>query len=105
MFKKRSKYKNFLGLLKDLLACPEWLALPNRAKLAYIYIKREYRGNNNGTIVAPYKTLKMVLKSPATISNAIKTLEDRKWIETTKQGGLYQHASEYRLTFLYDKFM
>lgn len=102
--KRDQKNRDFVGLSRKMLLSQEWLSLPNCAKLAYVYFKKNYNGFNNGEIVAPYKELKKVLKSSATISKAIKTLENKQWIETTEQGGLFQKVSRYRLTFLYDPF-
>jgi hypothetical protein len=102
--KEKNKHRNFVALLRPLLDSPEWLNLSSSAKLAYLYFKRAYVGHNNGEIRLYYSQMNRVLKSPATFSKAIKELEDKNWIKTEKQGGLFQRASIYSLSFLYDRF-
>ena len=60
--------------------------------------------SSNGEIKLYYSQMRKVLKSSATFSKAIKELESKNWIKTVDQGGLYQRASTYSLTFYYDKF-
>jgi len=93
-----------MALLRPLLDSPEWLNLSTSAKLAYLYFKKAYVGHNNGEIRLYYSQMKKILKSSATFSKAIKELEEKNWIKTENQGGLFQRASTYSLTFLYDRF-
>ena len=102
--KKQKKYRDFMALLRPLLDSPEWLNLSTSAKLAYLYFKKAYVGHNNGEIRLYYSQMKKILKSSATFSKAIKELEEKNWIKTENQGGLFQRASTYSLTFLYDRF-
>ena len=100
----KHKYRNFVAFLRPLLDSPEWLNLSNSAKIAYLYFKSAYVGHNNGEIKLYYSQMRKVLKSSATFSKAIKELENKNLIKTVDQGGLYQRASTYSLTFYYDKF-
>jgi predicted transcriptional regulator len=87
-------------LLKSL----EWKGLSAAAKLAYLYIKAKYNGANNGGISLHYSELRGIkgLCSHATISKALKELEQKEWISRTKEGGLYGYSNHYKLTGKYD---
>jgi len=90
-----------------LYHCQEWKELGVAAKLLYLYIKGKYNGANNGLIRLYYSELKNVkgLASPTTISQAIKELETKGWIERTKAGGLHRYFNNYRLTGKYDEHL
>ncbi len=102
--RKKGKHRDFVAFLRPLLDSPEWLDLSNSAKLAYLYFKKAYVGHNNGEIKLYYSQMGKVLKSSATFSKAIKELENKNWIKTENQGGLFKRASTYSLTFLHDRF-
>ena len=102
--RRKSKYRNFVMVCRDMLDRPEWRGLSPSAKLAYLYVKGGYNGSNNGSIQVPYTTLSDVvgLRSSSTISSAIQELERRGWIRRTNLGGLFRLPTAYELTGKYD---
>lgn len=92
----------FVMLDKATLDSSEWKGLSHSGMIAYIYIKKNYNGGNNGNIPLKYSELKGVLAA-ATLSNALKGLEQKGWIKKTKHGGLYRFYCLYELTGKHDR--
>ena len=99
---RKRKGSHFVMLERATLNSPEWKSLTKPEMIAYIYIKKNYNGGNNGKISLKYSELKEVL-APATLSNALKGLIKKEWIEKTQHGGLYRYYCLYKLTGKYDK--
>ncbi|MFC1704576.1 hypothetical protein ACFL1E_07355 [Candidatus Omnitrophota bacterium] len=102
MSRKKRKGPRFVMLDKQLLESEEWKKLSHAEMIAYIYIKKNYNGSNNGKIPLKYAELKGIL-APATLSKALKGLIDKEWIEKTQHGGMYRYYCLYKLTGKYDK--
>jgi hypothetical protein len=102
--RRRSKYRNFVMVCRDMLNHPEWRGLSPSAKLAYLYVKDGYIGTNNGNIQVPYTSLRDVvgLRSTSTISTAFRDLEKNGWIRRKKERGLFRTPSLFELTGKYD---
>jgi len=92
----------FVMLERETLNRPECKALTNAEFRVYTYIKKNYNGSNNGEVPLGYTELKGVM-APATISSALKGLQDKGWIEKTQHGGLYRYYCLYKLTGKYDR--
>ena len=60
-------------LERTTLKSEEWKNLTSSEKIAYIYVKNNYNGGNNGEIPLKYSELKEIL-APATLSRALKGL-------------------------------
>ncbi len=88
-----------------LFHCDEWKVLSPSAKLLYLYLKARFNGSNNGKIRLSYSALSGIkgISSSATISKAMKELEESGWINRTKIGGLYRNNNEFRLTAKFDE--
>jgi len=99
--KKRKSYRPFVMLENATLNSQEWKQLTHSEMVAYVYIKKNFNGGNNGEIPLKYSELKGVM-APATISKALKGLVTKGWIEVTRHGGLYRYFCKYRLTGKYD---
>jgi len=70
---------------KNMLYEDAWKQLSHSEMIAYIYLKANYNGSNNGEIPFRYSSMKGVM-SPATLSKALKRLQgervdckDRAW--------------------------
>ncbi len=103
MSKRHGKHKGppFVMLERGMLNSPEWKGLSRTAMIAYIYIKKNYNGSNNGEISLKYTDLVGIM-APATISAALKELKAKEWIDKTQHGGLHRYYCKYRLTGQHD---
>jgi hypothetical protein len=96
----RRKGPPFVMLDHSLVDSEAWKKLKPAEQEHYIYIKRNYNGSNNGQIPFKYTESK---RGPGTISEALKGLIRKQWIEKTKHGGLYRYYCLYKLTGKHDK--
>ncbi|MEK7078836.1 MAG: hypothetical protein AAB929_02090 [Patescibacteria group bacterium] len=101
MARKKNKHRRFVLIERQTLMSPQWRELSHAEMIAYIYIKNNYNGGNNGEIPLKYSELKSVM-APATLSKALKGLRNKEWIEKTKHGGMYRYYCLYQLTGKYD---
>jgi len=101
MHKKKNKHRRFVMLERQTLLSPKWKELSHSEMIAYIYIKNNFNGSNNGDIPLKYLELKGIL-APETLSKALKGLESKEWIEKTKYGGMFRYYNLYRLTGRHD---
>lgn len=99
-----------MALKIELLKDPEWRALPDSAKIIYIYMRSKFSQLTvqNGNITLAYSELEDMY-STRTISNGFKMLEKKQFIEKTKQGGLFGGICQYRFvgkhrSFIYKGF-
>lgn len=97
----KKRYPPFVMLERAMLDSPEWKSLTQAEMIAYIYIKKNYNGGNNGKIPLKYVEMKGVC-APATLSKALKGLIKKGWIEKTQHGGLYRYFCLYELTGQFD---
>lgn len=102
MSRKRRSCPPFVMLEKETLNSQQWKGLSHSEMITYIYIKKNYNGGNNGEIPLKYSELKGIL-APATLSKALKGLENKKWVERTQHGGLFRYYCLYKLTGKYDR--
>jgi len=103
-YHKRSQSRKgppFVMLERATLVSDEWKELSHSEMIAYVYLKKNYNGGNNGTVPLKYNELKGILAS-ATLSTALKGLESKGWIKKTKHGGLYRFYCLYELTGKHD---
>jgi len=103
MRKRFKRYPPFVMLERATLDSREWKELTKSEMIAYIYIKKNYNGRNNGKIPCPYSNLKHIMKSNSTISAAVKGLKNKGWIDIERHGGLHRHYNLFRLTGKYDR--
>ena len=98
---KKNKHRRFVLLERQTLMSASWRNLTHVEMIAYIYIKNNFNGNNNGQIPLKYSELKGVM-APATLSTALKGLQSKGWIEKTQHGGMFRYYCLYKMTGLYD---
>ena len=84
-----------------MLHSETWSDLSHSEMLTYIYMRANHNGKNNGEVPLKYAELKEIL-APATLSKALKGLENKDWIRKTKHGGMYRYYCLYKLTGKYD---
>ena len=70
MARKKNKHRRFVLIERQTLMSPQWRELSHAEMIAYIYIKNNYNGGNNGEIPLKYSELKSVM-APATLSKAL----------------------------------
>jgi len=102
MSRKTKRGPPFVMLDRQMLDSPQWKELSHAEMIAYVYLKKNYNGGNNGEIPLKYSDLKGIL-APATLSKAFKGLESKEWIKKTRHGGLYRYYCLYKLTEKYDR--
>ncbi len=101
MIRKKNKHRRFVLLERQTLLSIQWKELTHTEMLAYVYIKNNFNGGNNGKIPLKYSELKDVM-APATLSKALKGLQAKGWIEKTQYGGMFRYYCLYKLTGNFD---
>jgi len=89
-------------LERPTLDSVEWKQLTHAEMIAYVYVKKNFNGRNNGKIPLKYLDMKEIF-APATFSRALKGLREKGWIERTQFGGMFRFYCLYKLTGKYDK--
>lgn len=92
----KKRYKPFVMLHKDVLRSPAWEALTNAARVAYLHIRLDENGRNEGRLKLPYSQA-LRLMDKRTFSRALRQLQELGFIIVTKHGGLYNQCSEFGL--------
>ena len=99
--KKRNNGRPFVMIYKSVLKSQAYEQLSPTEFRAYVHIKANHNGSNNGEIPCPYSQLEGIM-ARATISRALKGLENKGWIERNKCGGMCRYYRLYKLTWKYD---
>lgn len=100
--KRKTKLPPFVALSRQTLKSKEWREeLSSSAKVLYVQLKNKFVGDNNGELCLHYSELKGLM-SKATAWRAFKQLQDKGWIEKSRQGGLYRFINKFTLTGKYD---
>lgn len=87
----------FVQLHRDLYTSLAFRSLEPQAKIVFITILFQYKGDGNLTLICPYKDFKQAgVKSNATISKALTQLELYGFIKT-EYGGIGQVPNKYTL--------
>jgi len=98
---KKNNHRRFVLLECATLRSPQWRELSHAEMIAYIYIKANFNGVNNGKIPLKYLELKGVMAA-GTLSRALKGLIAKGWVNKTQHGGLFRYYCLYELTGKYD---
>lgn len=93
MKKKKQKLMPFVPLRIDMLMSLEWRRLSNKAKVIYIYMRKNSYGEIK-RIKIPYSCL-IDMMSSQTISNGLKELQKAGFIEQISKGGMYGSPAIY----------
>jgi len=67
-------------------------------------MKAGRNGKNNDSIKLPYSHLKGVMNK-STFARSLKELIKNEWIGKTKQGGLMENESTYKLILKHDRVL
>ena len=101
--KRKDRLPPFVALGRGMLKTIEWReGLTASEKVLYIHLKAKFVGINNGELCLHYSELKGLM-AKGTACTAFKGLEEKGWIEKTRQGGLYRFTNLFRLTGKYDE--
>lgn len=98
--KGRKEKGSFAALPHDILESVEFSELSNSAVRALLCLFGQYRGNNNGDFTAAWSVMqKRGWKSKGTLYRAIDELQEKGWIQKTRQGSK-NRCSLYGVTWL-----
>ncbi|MFC1592656.1 hypothetical protein ACFL4C_01425 [Candidatus Omnitrophota bacterium] len=103
MSRKKQKAPPFVMLRRDLLKDPAWRKLSSSAKVLYIYLRTKFNYKTFNEVTLAYSEVKGMMSSK-TVSNAFKELQDKKFIEKTKHGGLFGGVCVYKFIGQYKEF-
>ena len=86
--KARRDTSPFVGLRKDILKSPHFRSLTSTETKVFLHLYGEYNGSNNGYLALPYNRADEELNiSRQLLSKTLKGLEEKGWIEKSRQGG------------------
>lgn len=100
---KKQQAPPFVMIRRDLLKDPEFRKLSSSAIILYIYLRAKFNYKTLSEVTLAYSEMKGIL-STKTISKAFKELQDARWIEKTKHGGLYGGVCAYKFIGPYKDF-
>lgn len=89
---------------RKLLKSQAWKDLTHTEKIAYIYLKCAYTGDNNGHLHLTKEEMSGILSKNAFYS-AIKGLVEKEWVSYVQKGGLLKQPNIYRLTEKFDALL
>lgn len=94
---RKGPSRPFVMVYKDLLKDPEWRKLSSSSKVVYIYLRSKFNRETLGEVSLAYSEMRDMMSSK-TISRSFKELQERKFIEKIKYGGLFGGTCTYRFT-------
>jgi len=103
MSRKKQKCHPFVMIRKDLLKDAAWRKLSFSAMIVYIYLRKKFNYATLSEVTLAYSEINDMMSSK-TISKAFSELQDRGFIEKTKQGGLFGGVCAYKFIGLYKDF-
>ena len=84
--KGRSGTSPFMGIKKDILRSSQFRSLTATETKVFTHLYAEYNGSNNGYLALPYNKAKDLYMTRQRLSRALKGLEEKGWIEKSRQG-------------------
>ena len=91
-----TKSKSFAMLYKWVLYSPEFIKLPNYARMAYILLKMNLPSIYETVAKCPYIDAELFMNRH-TWSKAVKVLIEKGFIAIYEQGGLLHNCTQYKL--------
>ena len=86
--KARKSTRPFLSFVKDVFKSPHFCSLTGNETKVFLHLYGEYNGSNNGYLALPYNRAdKELYISRQLLSKTLKRLEEKGWIEKSRQGG------------------
>ncbi len=101
---RKTKSPPFVMLRVDLLKNKQWRSLSSSAKVIYIYLRSKYNYKTLGRVTLSYSEMSDII-SPEAMSRALKELQEQKFIEKTKKGGLFGGCCEYEFIGTFKAFL
>lgn len=97
-FMTAQPHKGFVPMFNDQLNSPAFISLSTVAKVMYLILRQEYKGDYTGNnIICPYSTFVEKGISRNSISDNLRQLEALGFI-TWENGGLYHQPNHYHFT-------
>lgn len=97
-FMTAQPHKGFVPMFNDQLNSPAFISLSTVAKVMYLILRQEYKGDYTGNnIICPYSTFVEKGISRNSISDNLRQLEALGFI-TWENGGLYHQPNHYDFT-------
>lgn len=103
MSKRKQRAPSFVMVRHDLLKDPSWRKLSSSAKIVYIYLRSKFNRKTFSEVSLSYSEVKDMMSSK-TVSRTFKELQEAKFIEKTKNGGLYGGVCCYKFIGPYKNF-
>lgn len=89
----KRRLQPFVPMRRDMLKDPIWRQLSSKAKVIYLYLRRNSNNLVKG-IKLPYSQL-IDMMSTQTISKGLKELRDAGFIKQVSKGGMYGSPAIY----------
>lgn len=91
-------HNHYVPLFDEMLDSPAFVALSHGAKIVYLLIAKEHKGDFTGDkVICPYSTMEEHGIRTQSISKWLRELEALGFIRIDSHGGLYKIPNEYRL--------
>ncbi|MGC6326574.1 replication/maintenance protein RepL [Pasteurella multocida] len=84
--KGRKEKGSFVGIPKAIVRSPQFRNLNGNETKVFLHLYSNYTGANNGYLAISYNKAKDYGLSRQTLSNTLKSLEDKGWIDKSRQG-------------------
>lgn len=85
--KGRKEKGSFVGIPKTIVRSPQFRNLNGNETKVFLHLYSNYTGSNNGYLAISYNKAKDYGLSRQTLSSTLKSLEEKGWIEKSRQGG------------------
>lgn len=91
-------HNHYTPIFDEMLDSPAFIALSHGAKIVYLFIIREYKGDFTGNkVICPYATMEAHGIRHQSIPKWLSELVALGFIKIETHGGLYKIPNEYRL--------
>jgi len=96
---RRNNAGSYSALPHDVFQSPQWGALSPRAAKLLIDVYCQYRGTNNGDLIASWSVMRKVgWTSKSQLAKSLAELEATRWLLRTRQGDINK-PTLYAVTF------
>jgi len=92
---KKNRLPPFVALYKALLKDQNWRKLSSSSKVVYVYLRNKFNTNSLSQVSLSYVEIGDMM-STGTVNRAFKELQQKGFIEKTKQGGLFGGVCLYK---------
>ena len=92
---KINRLPPFVAVYRALLKDKTWRELSSSAKVVYIYLRSKFNATTMSEVTLAYSEMADMM-APETISKCFKELQEKKFIEKVKKGGLFGGVTAYK---------